>query len=101
MDKLRKGDLSGPEVPIGSYLNLRNEEIKGNPRSEPSYKQACCEAVGLGKVPDPTKYGHLRGSDDIALLRWVVERGSGCMWLPDSERTSVRGFLHRLITKGR
>ena len=47
MDKLRKGDLSGPEVPKGSYLNLRNEEIKGNPRSEPSYKQACCEAVGF------------------------------------------------------
>ena len=51
-------------------------------------------------MPDPEKYGHLGGDDDIALLRWVVERGSGCMWLPESERTSVRGFLHRLITKG-
>ena len=47
-----------------------------------------------------TRYGHLQHEQDFELLRWVVDRGSGCMWLPDSPRTTVKGFRHRLITRG-
>ena len=46
------------------------------------------------------RYGHLQHEQDFELLRWVVNRGSGCMWLPDSPRTTVKGFRHRLITRG-
>ena len=44
--------------------------------------------------------GHLKHEQDFEDLRWVVSRGSGCMWLPDSPRTTVKGFRHRLITRG-
>eukprot|EP00973_Karenia_brevis_P077107 10709050-Karenia_brevis.AAC.1 len=33
------------------------------------------------------RYAHL-GPDDFEVIRWVVSRGSGCMWLPDSPRTT-------------
>ena len=68
-------------------------------RSTEQYKDACCAAVGLGPVPDE-RYAHLDNPADIALLQWTVRRGSACMALPDTPRTSVRGFLHRLITIG-
>ena len=50
------------------------------------------------------RYGHLNEVRDfeqnLNALRWVVKRGSGCCWLPDSARSSVKGFQHRLITRG-
>eukprot|EP00973_Karenia_brevis_P064081 8905654-Karenia_brevis.AAC.1 len=45
------------------------------------------------------RYSYL-GPDDFEVIRWVVSRGSGCMWLPDSPRTTVKGFKHRLYTRG-
>ena len=77
----------------------KGEEIRGNPRSTKEYKEQCRDAVGLGAEPDQARYGHL-SKVDIALLRWVVMRGSNCMWLTEGNRTIIRGFLHRLITKG-
>ena len=62
-------------------------------------RDRCLDAVGLGAEPDPVRYGHL-GDDQKGVLKWVVSRGTSCMWLPDSRRTMARGFLHRLITKG-
>ena len=59
----------------------------------------CVDAVGVGDKPDLERYPHL-SEHDFAPIRWVVERGSGCMWLPDSPRTTVKGFKHRLITRG-
>ena len=99
LGRLRSGDLSGVEVDPGQYLSLRDQEVKGNPRAEQSYKDRCVEAVGLGATPDE-RYSHITAKDDLDLLRWAVRRGSGCMWLPDSPRTCARGFLHRLITRG-
>jgi hypothetical protein len=45
------------------------------------------------------RYKHLK-EEDLDVIRWVVARGSGSMWLPDSPRTTVKGFRHRLITRG-
>eukprot|EP00973_Karenia_brevis_P029683 4094434-Karenia_brevis.AAC.1 len=44
-------------------------------------------------------YAHL-GPGHFDMIRWVVSRGSRCMWLPDSPRTTVKGFKHRLYTRG-
>eukprot|EP00969_Alexandrium_andersonii_P069329 3058450-Alexandrium_andersonii.AAC.1 len=70
-------------------------------RHTESYKDRCLVAVGLeaGKE-DKERYAHITNPADFDLLRWAVRRGSGSMWVPDSPRTAVRGFLHRLITKG-
>ena len=99
MAKLKAGDLGGVDVDPGQYLELRNSKVAGNPRAESSYKDRCAEAVGLGPVPDE-RYVHITNPADFELMRWAVKRGSGCMWLPDSPRTCVRGFLHQLVTRG-
>ena len=78
---------------------MRNQEIKGNPRQTEEYRRLCREAVGVGEKYDKERYSHLQEAD-IEALKWVVSRGSGCMWLPDSPRTTVKGFKHRLITRG-
>ena len=100
MFRLKAGDLDGPLLDPNQYLRLRNETLTGNPRTTGEYRNACCEAVGLGSVPDPERYGHLRHQDDYDLLRWVVRRASGCFWMKGSQRTCVKGFRHRLITRG-
>ena len=100
MARLKAGDLGGPLLDRNQYLRLRNETVEGNPRVTEEYRAACCEAVGLGSVPDPERYGHLQHQDDDGLLRWVVCRASGCFWMKDSPRTCVKGFRHRLITRG-
>jgi len=99
MARLRSGDYEGPQLDTARYLELRGERIHGNPRHTEEYKDRCAEAVGVGEEPDRERYKHLKDAD-IALVRWVVRRGSGCMWLPDSPRTTVKGFLHRLVTRG-
>ena len=33
-------------------------------------------------------------------MEWAVRRISGCIWLEGTPRTYVRGFKHRLITRG-
>ncbi len=99
MKKLDEGDYAGPSLDRSRYLTLRNEAVKGNPRQTPEYRKMCCEAVGVGITPDKERYGHLQDAD-FDCIRWVVNRGSGCMWLPDSPRTTVKGFKHRLITRG-
>lgn len=78
---------------------MRNEEVATDVRSTEWYKDACCEAVGLGPVPD-SRYSHFTYPADSDALRWWVRRWSRCMALPDTPRTSVRGFQHRLITVG-
>ena len=51
-------------------------------------------------MPDKERYGHITEPQDFDVIRFVVSRGSGCMWLPETPRTTVKGFRHRLITKG-
>jgi hypothetical protein len=99
MKKLRAGDYAGPTLDRSRYLCMRNSTIEGNPRQTKEYQKMCADAVGVGEVPDLERYGHLKESD-FPVIRWVVERGSGCMWLPDTPRTTVKGFLHRLVTRG-
>ena len=78
---------------------MRNTTVEGNPRQTEEYKKLCRDAVGVGDTPDPERYAHLKPKD-LDVIRWVVSRGSGCMWLPDTPRTTVKGFKHRLITRG-
>ena len=84
---------------VTRYLNLRDTVVKGNPRQTEEYRRMCCDAVGVGEKPDKERYKHLE-EPDFDPIRWVVARGSGCMWLPDTPRTTVKGFRHRLITRG-
>jgi hypothetical protein len=104
MDRLKAKDLTGIEVSVEQFIDLAGETVIQNPRGTQEYKDKCLEEVGLGKVVDKERYGHILNTStskpDIELLRFVVRRGSHCMWVPDSPRTCVRGFLHRLITKG-
>ena len=99
MEKLAKKDYAGPVLDRSRYLAMRNLTIKGNPRQTEEYRKMCMEAVGVGDKPDDNRYPHLSGQD-FDVVRWVVSRGSGCMWLPDTPRTTVKGFRHRLITRG-
>ena len=92
---MKRGDLAGVSVAPEQIIELRCEPLKRGPRQEPAYQDACLEAVGLGKSPDLARYKHILESPtakvDVELLRWAVRRGSGCMWLPDSPRTSAMG----------
>ena len=99
MKKLVEGDFSGPTLDRSRYLTLRGQALAGNPRQTEEYRKLCREAVGVGDKPDLERYAHLE-PDDFDVIRWVVSRGSGCMWLPDTPRTTVKGFKHRLITRG-
>ena len=49
---------------------------------------------------DEADFTALLDSDNVAILRWVVRRGSECMCLPETPRTTVQGYRHRLITRG-
>ena len=100
MARLAAGDLGGLDLDKAQNMELRGSTIEGNPRATEEYKQKCVEAVGPGAVPDPARYSHTSGEGNFELLRWVVRRGSGCMWLPGSPGTCVRGFKHRLVTRG-
>ena len=108
MDRLKAGDLGGLDVDPGQYLDLRDQKVEGNPRAAEDYKQRCVVAVGLGPEPlikggdlsTAARYPHITNPQDLELMRWAVRRGSGCMWLPESPRTCVRGFRHQLITRG-
>ena len=42
----------------------------------------------------------LEKSENIALIRWVIRRGSDCMHLPETPRATVKGYKHRLIARG-
>ena len=99
MTQLASGNCEGPELDASRYLIMRDQPIIGNPRQTEEYRKMCREAVGVGDTPDRERYAHLK-DEDFPALRWVVSRGSGCMWLPDTPRTTVKGFKHRLITKG-
>ena len=100
MQKLANKDYSGPVLDRSRYLELRGAPVVGNPRQTDEYRDKSVEAVGVGSKPDMEKrYKHLT-LHDIEVLRWVCRRGSGCFWLPDSPRTTVKGFLHRLMTRG-
>ena len=100
MAKLKRGDYSGPETPLSQYLCLRNEALETNPRSTEWYKDLCCQKVGLGSEPDRSRCAHFQHEPDFELTRWVVRRGSGCFWVQDTPRTTVRGFKHHLVTRG-
>ena len=52
MDKLRRGDYSGPALDTSRYLVMRNARIEGNPRQTDEYQEKCCQAVGVGAEPD-------------------------------------------------
>ena len=97
--KLTAGDYSGPILDRSRYLALRAVQVQGNPRQTEEYRESCADAVGVGDKVDWERYKHFK-QEDIGVIRWVVRRGSGCMWLPDTPRTTVKGFTHRLITRG-
>lgn len=100
MRKLRAGDLSGVTPPLSQFLELRDQEpLMSNPRDTEEDKAACVATAGLNEDYDKERYPHLTKRADRDLLAWAVRRGSGCIWLEGSERTYVRGFKHRLITK--
>ena len=92
---------SGAETPADIFIDLRGVVSETNPRTEETYRQGCVDicGLGLGEKFDKDRYGHL-DAESAEILRWCVERGASSMWLPDSARTSARGFKHRLITKG-
>ena len=52
MDRIAKKDLTGPEIPLEQFLELRNEGLVENPRSAQKYREDCVEAVGLGQKVD-------------------------------------------------
>ena len=55
----------------------------------------------MGEPPQPPSEPELLADcPEVDLLRWLVARGSGCMCLPNTPRTTVLGHLHRLITRG-
>ena len=71
MEKLSKGDYSGPSLDRSQYLALRNTVIEGNPRQTEEYRRLCREAVGVGEKPDMDRYLHLKEAD-LDVIRWVV-----------------------------
>ena len=91
--RLDDGDLSGPPFPVKQYLPLKGHVVDGNPRQTEEYRDQCLQAVGLGEEPDESRYGHLRADGDyqqnVELLRIAVRRGTGCFWLPGSERSAI------------
>lgn len=60
--------------------------------------------MDLGPQPDEGRYSHLQDKGDfekhIAALRFVVRRGTGCFWLPDSPKSTVRAFRHQPLAHG-
>ena len=54
----------------------------------------------MGVAPGLKRYGHFKHPEDFEVVRWVVDRGSGCFWVENTPRTRVRGFKHRLVTRG-
>jgi hypothetical protein len=100
MDRLDQGDYSGIEPDMAQYLMLDGETLHENPRIQQEYKDRCAESAGVGEVFDSARYPQFEHEADRLLLRWAVRRVSGCIWLEDSPRTYVRGFKHRLITRG-
>ncbi len=70
MDKPKKRDLSGVETPLSSFIPLRRTN-----RNQPSLDRGFCsvlpEAVGLGRVVDEKRYGHLSKADR-ELMQWYV-----------------------------
>ena len=100
MDRLQQNDLSGLEPDMKQFLLLQGQTLEENPRITPEYKEKCVAAAGLGENFDEERYPHLDRQADKDILAWAVRRISGCIWLEDSPRTYVRGFKHRLITRG-
>ena len=100
MGKVKRGDLSGLELDMNTYIHSHNEILRENVRATNAYKEKCVEAVGLITNVDRDRYSDDLGLEDLDMLRFVVKRGSGCMRLPETPGTTVRGFRHRLITSG-
>ena len=99
MAKLEVGDLSGFDTHADTFNDLRGERLDGNPRTTPEYKQGCLDRCGLGEDSCKEGYGLLSPAT-VEMVRWVAKRGASSMRLPDSARTTARGFKHQLITKG-
>jgi len=99
MKELDRKNYSGPTLDAGRYLTMRDDTITGNPRQTKEYRRMCREAVGVGDKPDMENNKHAKPGD-FDVIRWVVSRGSGCMWLLDTPRTTAKGFKHGLIRRG-
>ena len=99
MQRLAAGDYSGPTLDRSRYLVMRKVVIEGNPRQTEEYHRLCREAIGVGEEPNMERCSHLKEAD-LGVIHWVVSQGSGCMWLPDTPPTTVKGFCHRLVTRG-
>jgi hypothetical protein len=57
--KLRRQDYEGPVLDTSRYLQLRGQEIVGNPRQTEEYRKMCQESVDVGEKPDVERYAHL------------------------------------------
>ena len=100
MKKLEKRDLSGVMPKLSQFLHLTGKEFTSNPRATPEYADQCLKEAELGPYFSEKRYPHIKSAADKALLAWAIQRGAGCIWLEGSERTYVRAFKHRLITRG-
>ena len=100
MRLLEKGDLRGVMPKMSQFLRLTGKELKSNPRATREYAAKCLKEAELGPHFNQDRYKHLTEQADKDALAWAVQRGAGCIWLEDSERTYVRAFKHRLVTKG-
>ena len=88
----------GAEIDVDRYAHLAAAGA-----AEPV---AAAETAGAAAAADKAvgvrrkAQDELGKSQNIHLLRWLVRRGSDCMCLPETPRTTVKGYRHRLITKG-
>ena len=71
-----------------------------NPRVKPEYVAEVLKQVNLG---DPTAaakaYPHLSAASLVA-VKEVIERKAASFWLEGTPRTTVKGFVHDVLTKG-
>lgn len=81
ISEARNGGRNGPVLRVNRYLRLRSEVMEGHPRMEPACQEGCVKAVGLQAGDDWGKSRHGQLASE-ALLRRVVRRGSGCVWVP-------------------
>ena len=100
MEKLKKRDLGGVMPKLSQFLRLAGKEFTTNPRATKEYADQCLKEAQLGPYFEKSRYKHIESQADKDLLAWAIQRGAGCIWLEGSERTYVRAFKHRLVTRG-
>ena len=94
----------GKVVDVARYAHLAGgasrEERQRREEARMEAAFAASEFLAGADTLDGIGQLDLADMDNVALLRWVVRRGSDCMCLPESPRTTVKGYKHRLVTRG-